>query len=58
MSKRDANDSFGEYVAAELKKFSAYDQALLKREISNLIADAEIKKLMGMEVVVVGSTHE
>lgn len=45
LNARDSNDSFKEYVGQELKRFCPLDQALLKREITDLITKAELKRL-------------
>ncbi len=41
----DENDAFGEYVTQELNKMSPLEEAILKRNISNLIQDTNIKRL-------------
>lgn len=42
---KDCNDTFGEYVAQELKKMSPLQQAIMKKDIVNLITVAEINRL-------------
>lgn len=42
---KDCNDTFGEYIALELKKLTPLDQAIMKRDIMNLISDFQIKQL-------------
>ena len=42
---RDHNDTFGEYVGQELKRFDALEQSVLKKKIQDLIHEADLKRI-------------
>jgi hypothetical protein len=44
----DHNDTFGDYVGQELKKFDALQQAMLKEKIQDLLHKADIKRIAGI----------